>query len=775
MQSVSTRRTVDLTGVVQGVGLRPSVYRLAVEAHLGGWVQNRMGAVRLTLEGPPETVAAFLRDLPARLPAPARVEKIIPVFEEILAEAPRPFVILKSVAGEEAEVLIPADLAMCPDCRAEILDPADRHYGYPFTSCTRCGPRYTVLTAMPYDRERTTLAKFPLCEACRREYDDPADRRFHAESTACPACGPQWVLTDSCGTRVPGDPLRRARQALSEGRLLAVRGIGGFLLVVDAFNREALARLRERKRRPHKPLAVMAPDLETVRRYGEVSPALARLLETPEAPIAIMEVRREPTGRPGLPLDLISPDTGTLGVMLPTTPLQQLLFAPLRDDPVPPFELLVMTSGNQRGEPICIRNDEAWSRLDGIADLFLVHDREINLRNDDSVCVLQGGAPQVWRRGRGYAPTPIRLGRPLERCVLAMGADMKNAIAVAYGDRVVLSPHIGDLDSPEALDGFEQVVRTLPYFLDRRPEAVAVDLHPDMQATRRGRILADQGGLPVVEVQHHHAHAAACLAEHGLREGLALVMDGTGWGPDGTVWGAELLDVRAGGFTRCATFAPVRLPGGDRAVRQPVRQLVARFVEAGLEISDAWRERLGVTEEEVTVWTRQCRQSLNAPLSHAAGRVFDAFSVLLGCAPDTVTYEGQPAIRLEAAAAGGRKGEFPDIPFGTREVEGMLQIDWSPAFRMLSESARDGARPSSQVAMAVHCAIVRAAKAMVVYGLGRTKGRVIALSGGVFMNRILNDLLVPELEERGLTVLRHRQVPPGDGGLALGQAVVAGR
>jgi hydrogenase maturation protein HypF len=789
MQSRFVKRTVDLTGIVQGVGFRPSVYRLAVESGLGGSIQNRSGVVRLVLEGPADGIAAFLQDLPARVPSPAHVERMTPVSEETLTAAPRPFRIEESATGEAPEVLIPADLGLCPSCREEILDPADRHYGYPFTACTRCGPRYTVLTAMPYDRERTTLVAFPLCEACRQDYEDPGNRRFHAESTACPACGPQLALTDANGTRLSGDPLRRARQMLSEGRILAVRGIGGFLLAADAFDRDTLGRLRDRKHRPHKPFAVMAPDLDTIRRYCEVSQEAAALLQSPEAPIVILEVRADGVGRDDLPMDLISPDTRTLGVMLPTSPLHLLLFRPLPGDAVAPFDFLVMTSGNKRGEPICIRNDEAWSRLGAIADVFLVHDREINLRNDDSVCVIQGGVPQVWRRGRGYAPRPVKLGQALERCVLAMGADMKNAVAVGYDDRVVLSPHVGDLDTPEALDGFEQVVATLPVFLNRRLEAVAVDLHPDMLATRMGRALAQRGSLPVVEVQHHHAHAVACLAEHGLREGLALVMDGTGWGTDGSVWGAELLEVRRDGFTRCATFEPVRLPGGDQAVRHPVRQLVARFVAAGIDIPEARCVPLGVTEEEVAVWTQQCLQAVNAPLSHAAGRVFDAFSVLLGCAPETTTYEGQPAIRLEAAARGGRAGEFPEIPFGTREVDGLLLIDWSPAFRMLSGQGRKGARPSGRrrpggttavssaahAAMGVHRVIARAATEMVRYGLGRTKRRVIALSGGVLMNRILNDLLVPELEAMGMTVLRHRQVPPGDGCIALGQAVVAGR
>jgi hydrogenase maturation protein HypF len=774
MQPAVIRRTVDLTGVVQGIGFRPTLYRLAVSAGLGGWVQNRPGAVRLVLEGPPETVGAFLRDLPARLPPQARVEAVTAVAETALDRVSGAFHIRDSDASGNSGLLIPADLAVCPACRADVLNPADRRYGYAFTTCTACGPRYTVVTDRPYDRDRTTLAAFPMCERCRRDYDDPADRRFHAESIACPLCGPRLALEPAPGLPVPGDPLRRAREDLHAGRIVAVRGIGGFQLAADAFNRATLGQLRERKHRPHQPFAVMAPDIETARRYVAVPPEAARWLASPEAPIVILEVRPEVLAEGRLPVDAINPDTGTLGVMLPASPLHVLLLQSLAGDPVPAFDLLVMTSGNRRNEPICIGNDEARTRLNGIADRLLLHDREITLRNDDSVGVIQGGAPQLWRRARGYAPRAVNLDWSLDRVALGMGADMKNAMAVGYDRCVVLSPHVGDLDTPEAVAGFEQVVRSLPLFLDRRPEVIAVDLHPDMQATRRGRVLAEQGDLPVVAVQHHHAHAAACLAEHGLREGLALVMDGTGWGPDGSAWGAELLDVRSDGrFERCATFAPAHLPGGDEAVRRPARQLVARWVDAGVEVPRRWMERLGVTPEEVSVWTQQCRRGIHAPLSHAAGRLFDAWAAWVGCAPGLRTYEGQPAIRLEAMARGCRGEPAGEIPFAARELDGRLQIDWSPAFRILADAdvSRTDACAS---AMAIHHAVARAAVEMVAFQCDHGAYRVIALSGGVFMNRILNDLLVPRLEGMGLRVLRHRQTPPGDGCIALGQVVVAG-
>lgn len=775
----------DITGVVQGVGFRPTVHALAVAAGLGGWVQNRSSSVRLALIGPPERIRSFLSSLPSRLPPHARIDTMTETENRLWSadQPPPPFTIRPSERDPAAQVSIPADLAICPDCRRELFDPANRRFGHPFITCTRCGPRYTVIHGMPYDRVRTTLSVFPLCPDCAREYGNPGDRRFHAESIACPACGPRLFLEDAGGRSVSGEPMRAVRAALASGAIVAVRGLGGYLLAADATNRRAIAALRRRKNRPHKPFAVQARSLDCIEPSCVCGPAARALLQSPEAPIAILETRD--AGATPLPLDLLSPDTHTLGVMLPVTPLQALLAAPLPGDPTPPLDWLVMTSGNRGGEPICISQSEARDRLAGIADLFLFHDREINLRCDDSLCVIRRGAPQVWRRARGFAPNPIflRSAGPnrthvpfrLRRTVLAMGAEMKNAIALGWGDRIVSSPHIGDLESPEAVDSLRQVSESLPRFLDRPPEIVAIDAHPDLHASRVGREIAGRLGIPVREVQHHHAHAAACLAEQGRREGLALVFDGTGLGPDGHIWGAELLALEDGACRRLASFAGVPLPGGDAAVRHPVRQLAGRCVAAGIDLSPIWREHLCIGEEEWQVWVRQSAGAARAPMTHAAGRLFDAFSAALGFAHAAATYEGQTAIRLEAAARRYRNAlPLPDVRWRPVAQGDLLWVDWADAFRDLLAHAPPNSETSVSWAYAVHLAIADAACEMVRWGVEHTKRSEIALSGGVFMNGILTDLLATRLEALGIGVLMHRNTPPNDGCIAVGQAVVAG-
>lgn len=771
------------------MGFRPALQRLVLAAGLGGWVQNRSGRVRLELVGPLEGIDAFLAALPGRLPPRARLEALV-------RHEPHPaaagegegFEIRESEADEEFRVSIPADLAVCPRCLEEVFDPASRFYGYPFTTCTDCGPRYTVVDTMPYDRERTSLSAFPLCPRCRREYASPDDRRFHAESIACPECGPRLSLLDAAGRPLEGDPLRGARVALAEGKIVAVKGLGGFLLAVDAFSEAAVRRLRERKHRPHKPLAVMARDLaaaEGLCRLGEPERAL---MASPVSPIVILPVRAEALAR-GLPVALLSPDTGQLGVMLPTTPLHALLMRPLAGDPTPAFELLVMTSGNRGGEPICTGNEEALDRLRGIADLFLCHDRPIRLRCDDSLvasgfacgsagtggfaCGSAVAGPQVWRRARGYAPEGLRLSRPLGRAVLALGAELKNTVALGFEDEIVLSPHIGDLETPAACDGMEQVARCLPAFLRREPQSVAVDLHPDMHSTRFGRRLAREAGLPLVAVQHHHAHGAAAMAEYGLEQALCLVFDGTGLGADGAIWGAELLRVEGAQVERLATFCPAPLPGADAAVLHPARQLAARWLDQGRELPEQWRRRLGLTGQELSLLALQVRRGLRAPRSHAAGRLFDAVSAALGLAPSLVTYEGQAAIRLEAAAlrvrdAGGRR-----LAFREQMREGLFCVDWGEVFAAWLEEAP---QPEDRAlwARAFHEALARAALRMVEVGLERHPGLPVTLSGGVFMNRLLTGLLEEAMSERGLRVFTPRRVPPNDGAVALGQAWIAG-
>jgi hydrogenase maturation protein HypF len=769
------RVTSAVHGVVQGVGFRPALYRLAVAHGLAGWIRNRPDAVELVLEGAAQAVAACLAALPGALPPRARVAAVTEVERRPVApaEALRDFTIRRGAPDASGNLVIPADLALCPACRAELDNPADRRWAYPFTTCTDCGPRYTVVRALPYDRERTTMAPFTLCADCAREYADPADRRFHAETLACPACGPTLrYLGPGMPPREGPAALAAARAALAAGHILAVKGIGGFQLAVDATNRSAVARLRARKMRPHKPLAVMAADIETAARYAVVDAAARALLSGPEAPIVILDLRDPPP--PGAALDLLAPDTRTLGLMLPTSPLHHLLFHGGAGTERR-FELLVMTSGNRRGEPICTTDADAQRALGAIADAYLTHDRVIDARNDDSVCVIRRGAPQVWRRGRGFAPSPLPLPVPLRRPALGIGGDIKNAFALAYGRTLVLAPHVGDLDYIDTVDALRDAVERLMRFLNRRPEALGLDCHPDMAGTRLGRRMARELGIPTVAVQHHVAHAVACLAEHGLETGLALAFDGTGYGTDGAMWGAELLEIRPDGFRRLATFAAAPLPGGDAATLDPVRQLVARFAHAGLEPSAAWMRRLGISAAEWDAWARQAARGINTLYTHSAGRVLDSVCVALGLAPRPVTYEGQPPIRLEQAArAAAAACALPGAPFTLSEQADMLHVDWTPLFEALYR-----AQPSPDAApawaRAVHSAVVDAAWKMVEYGMARSPVRAVALTGGVFMNRVLTDWTAERLERSGLRVLLHRETPPNDGCIAAGQAIMAGR
>ncbi|OVE73637.1 carbamoyltransferase HypF [bacterium B17] len=757
---MKVRETYDLTGIVQGVGFRPALYRAAVKAGLTGWVQNRSGTVRLCIEGEDKSLDAFINDLPAFIPPGADINNITKVYSED-EDCFTEFSIIESFDDEDRDVVIPADLSMCADCEQEILDASDRRSGYAFTTCTNCGPRYTVVNAVPYDRERTTMSVFPMCDDCRKEYENPNDRRFHAETIACPVCGPKLTLETLDGNPVDGNPLELAKLEISNGKAVAVRGIGGFLLAVDAFNKDALLELRKRKNRPDKPFAVMVDSIKTAKKYCDVSPEAEELLLSPEAPIVILDVLDS-----DLPLDLITPDAKTLGVMLPNSPLHRLLFSQQ-------FEVLVMTSGNRGGEPICITTEEAHNRLGGIADLILTHDREINLRNDDSLFAIQLNQPQAWRRARGYAPNPVRLDKPLSRNVLAMGAELKNTIALGFDDEVILSPHIGDLEAPEAVDSLEQVAECLPAFMDKEPSVIAVDLHPDMQSSKLGARIAAAKNIPVVEVQHHHAHAAACLAENGRESGLAVVFDGTGLGADGSIWGAELLDVTPGEFNRLATFGGAPLPGGDAAVMEPARQVVGRFAACGIELSDVVRERIKITEEQAEMWKQQCEKGVNAPVSHAAGRVFDSVSVLLGISAERTTYEGQTAIRLESAARRFGRKSLTKLPLDAYEEKNIFRISWKKAFEFLAEACLESGK-DEELAMALHEAMVEAIMLMVKYGAERSESRTAVLSGGVFMNSILNEIAVPELEKEGFEVLLHRRTPPNDGCIALGQAVIAG-
>jgi hydrogenase maturation protein HypF len=757
---------IHVTGVVQGVGFRPFVFALAERLGLTGWVNNTSAGVDIALDGPPAALAAFVTALRAEAPPLARIEQVtvtdgppsgFATFE-IRASAP--------IAG--AYMPIAPDVATCPDCLAELWDPADRRHRYPFTNCTNCGPRFTIITDIPYDRPNTTMAPFPLCPDCAREYHDPRDRRFHAQPVACPVCGPRVWLEGAAapGTELAGPPdaaagseaIDRARAALAGGAILAVKGLGGFHLACDAANNAAVTELRRRKLRVDKPFALMMPDLATVERHCVVTPEERALLASPERPIVLLARRADsPLAR------AVAPEQRELGVMLPYTPLHHLLL-----EPAPGFpEALVMTSGNLSEEPIATGNDEARSRLADLADGFLLHDRAIRTRCDDSVTRVFAGAPYPLRRSRGYAPFPVRLPWPAPQ-LLAAGAELKNTFCLTRDEHAFVSHHIGDLENYETLQAFEDGVAHFERLFRVTPTAVAHDLHPDYLATRYARERARIDGLPALGVQHHHAHIAACLAEHGWADGpvIGVALDGTGYGTDGAIWGGEVLVADYVTFDRLVHLAYVPLPGGDKAVREPWRVALSWLAAAGIP----WDEDLppvraaGATERAVV--RRQIETGLNAPPTSSAGRLFDAVAALAGVRV-RVNYEAQAAIALEALSDPAELGAYP-LP-----MDGDLW-DARPLVRAVVADVRAGVAPSL-VGARFHNGLADAVVAACQVARTRSGVATVALSGGVWQNVTLLAAALSRLDAAGFQTLIHRQVPANDGGLALGQAAVAAR
>jgi hydrogenase maturation protein HypF len=743
------RRLIRVTGVVQGVGFRPFVYAAARRSRLTGFVRNEGDQVRVEVEGDPAALDHFVAELTARPPAGARIASIH--IEPIPAADGTAFVIQPSSPPASAPAFVPADVATCLACLRELFAPADRRYRYPFLSCAHCGPRFTVIASLPYDRERTTMAGFVLCSACRREYDDPADRRFHAQTTACPACGPRLIVLDAGGRPVQtSDPLREAVAALNEGRIVAVKGLGGFHLACDARLDGAVANLRRRKHRDEKPLAVLAADLAAATSLADLSPAEADLLTSPQRPIVL--TRRRPEA--GL-ADGIAPGQPLLGLMFPYTPLHHLL---LRDLGRP----LVMTSGNRSDEPIAFEDAAAVRRLGGIADLFLTHDRPIRTRCDDSVVRVIAGVELPVRRSRGYAPVPITVR--CQRPILAVGGDLKSVFALGRDGRAILSHHLGDLDGLETYQAFAEAVTDYERRFRFRPEVIAHDLHPDYASTRYalGRAAADPA-IRLVAVQHHHAHLASCLAENELDEPvIGVTFDGTGYGPDGTIWGGEFLVGDARGVRRAAHLRPVPQPGGDRAAREPWRMALAHLVDAG-EGPALLADR--VEPRALDTVRAMIDRRLNSPLTSSAGRLFDAVAALIGLRT-VASYEGQVAAELEGLAAGAAAdGAYPfraDPP----------EIDTRPLIAAVAEDARKGV-PRAVIARRFHTTVVE----LIADTCGRLRAEtglnVVVVSGGVFLNAIVLAESSERLIRSGFRVYRHRRVPPGDGGLCLGQLVVA--
>lgn len=766
------RRILRVRGVVQGVGYRPFVYQLAVSHGLSGLVGNDSDGVFAEVEGPPESVEAFCRTLEHAAPPLARVESVewrdAPPGD--IPSLPGGFVIVESRRQDDAVTLISPDLAICDDCLRELQDPTDRRFGYPFVNCTNCGPRFSITAALPYDRPNTTMAGFEMCAECRAEYDNPLDRRFHAQPIACPRCGPSvWLETAGGVVRSRGETaIAEARGALLSGRIVAVKGLGGFHLACDATRDDAVETLRARKGRVDKPFAVMCADVDQARRFAEIDAEEAALLSARERPIVLLRARTAPaadsSGGPDRLSAAIAPGTLLVGLMLPYTPLHHLLVRGM-----PP---LVMTSGNLSDEPIVKDNAEARDRLGALADEYLMHDRDIHMWCDDSVVRVVDGRELPVRRSRGYAPLPVRLAAPAPR-ILAVGGELKATFCLTHGHYAFVSQHIGDMESLATLNAFERAVTHFIGLFGAVPEAVACDMHPGYLSRGWARKFASHIGVPVHEVQHHHAHIAAVLAEHrrdSAERVIGVSFDGTGYGLDGAIWGGEILVADQIASERVGHLRYVPLPGGDAAVRKPYRAALAWLWRAGIE----WTEDLPCVATcapaERSVLARQLERGVNCADTSSAGRLFDAVAALAG-GRQRVSYEAQAALEFEADAAPTSESAYA---FGISGVEPRLELDPEPVIRDIIRDIRIG-KSRGEMSSRFHAAVAEAISAAARRVRDSRRLNTVVLSGGVFQNVLLLRLATHRLTSAGFEVLTHRIVPPNDGGLALGQAaVVAG-
>jgi len=749
------RAHVAILGAVQGVGFRPFVYRLAHELGLCGFVHNTSAGVSIEAEGDSAAVRDFVRRLESDKPSIALLQSLEVTY--LPAVGCQGFAIRESAGGEKRAFVLP-DLATCPLCVSDTFDPGNRRFRYPFTNCTYCGPRFSIIAALPYDRASTTMKAFTMCAECAREYHDPADRRFHAQPNACPACGPQLALWDSDGRAMARrhDALLSAAEAIREGKIVAVKGLGGFHLMVDARNEKAVQTLRSRKHREEKPFALMVPSLDLALHACSASEVEQRLLRSPECPIVLL--RRKPW--PSEIAASVAPGNPNLGVMLPSTGLHHLLMRELGF-------AVVATSGNLSEEPICIDEREALARLAGIADLFLVHDRPILRHVDDSVVREVGGRELVLRRARGFAPLPVQVEGDLAP-VLAVGAHQKNTVAIAVGSQVFVSQHIGDLETEGSHQAFRSTIEAFRSLYDFVPETLACDLHPDYLSTQHAKKHAQQSGLPLVRVQHHHAHVLACMAENHLRPpGLGIAWDGSGMGEDGTIWGGEFLRVDEQGFRRVAHLRRFLLPGGAQAVREPRRVAMAILFEifgdeAFSRPSPALR---AFSHAERDTLQRMLGARLNAPVTTSAGRLFDAFASLLDIRQVT-SFEGQAAMEIEFALVDTKEDAF--YPYGMRSEDGVLVVDWEPSVRALLAEPEI---PIAKASARFHNTLVE----MAVDVVTRVGEKNVVLSGGCFQNRYLTERLVARLVATGFRPFWHQRVPPNDGGIALGQIAATGK
>lgn len=768
LEATPQRRGVLVCGVVQGVGFRPFVYRLAQEESLAGFIGNDSDGVTLEMEGPAARIEAFLGRLRAEKPPLARIDSI--AVRELAPTGEAGFRIVASHVKGQVSTGIPADAATCQDCLRELLDPADRRYRYPFLNCTNCGPRFTIARRIPYDRRHTSMAKFPMCAICQAEYDDPLNRRFHAQPNACRECGPRVWLVGADGAAIETeDAVAETIARLLAGEVVAIKGIGGFHLTVDATNEAAVMRLRARKQRYGKPLAVMVRDLDAARLLCALTVEEEALLQTAARPIVLARARTDtavaPAAAPGIPW---------LGIFLPYAPLQHLLFADAR------VGALVMTSANLSEEPIAIDNEEARERLGSIADAFLMHDREILQRCDDSVAAVVDGAPQLIRRARGFVPlgVPLPLGSQLAAPpLLAVGGHLKSVFALARGGFAYQSQHLGDLENLTGLEFFKESLEHLMRTFEIEPEAVVHDMHPGYVSTAWAKEWAAERGLPLLAVQHHHAHVAGCMAEHGLAGSvIGLSLDGTGYGSDGKIWGGEVLVARLDGFERFAHLEYVPMPGGEAAIREPWRMALGALHAAGFDVNSKHIvQLLGAQASEVRVLRRMVERGINSPLTSSLGRLFDAVAaVVLG--RRQVDYEAQAAIELEGIATDEadrfEQGDY--VPELHEAEEGSGSVAVIRTGKMWKAVLDDVGRavPARCIAARFHAGIAEGFINAAANARIETDINTVALSGGCMANRRLARLLRAGLEEERFTVLQHRNVSPGDGGLSYGQAAV---
>ncbi|MFO7752205.1 MAG: carbamoyltransferase HypF [Desulfobacteraceae bacterium] len=764
MEEPVTARQVEISGIVQGVGFRPFLFQLAHRHSIAGEVSNTPSGVMVFIEGDAAQVEAFVRDIPERAPKLASITDISVRNTE--PEGFKSFKIAGSRQGASKSTLISPDVSVCAECLEEMNDPGNRRYQYPFINCTNCGPRFTIIEDIPYDRPKTSMKHFPMCGQCRKEYEDPLDRRFHAQPNACHVCGPQAFLLDPEGTDTCRDgenPLDRAAELLTEGYILAVKGLGGFHLAVDASDERAVQKLRQLKQRPHKPLAVMAGSVDRILPYVHVDEEESRILESFHRPIVLLDKRKNPGESPA-PAPSVAPDNPCLGVMLPYTPLHFLLL-----EKGPP--VLVMTSGNRTGEPLSIDNEDALDAFGDLADYFLVHNRDICFRADDSIVRVMAGEKRFLRRSRGYTPLPVFLKNPMPR-VLACGGGLKSTVCITRENQAVLSQHIGDLDNEKVYDFYNKSVDHLKTIFDTEPEIIAHDMHPGYMSTDYA---VNCEGLEKAAVQHHHAHAVSCMAEHGLESGVvAVTLDGTGYGTDGRIWGGEILVCSTAGFERKAHLEYIPMPGGDAAVKEPWRMAAAWLARVfGTGFCDLDIPVVSGIEREKLLFVKQMvDKGLNSPLTSSTGRLFDAVSSMLGIR-HTVTFESQAAMELENAANGISCETVYPYEIDDGLSDGPLIIRAAPMIKAVVKDLLE-TRDTGRISADFHATVVEMFVTAAVRVCTETGINNVVLSGGVFCNALVFERMISRLENHGLNVYTHTKVPCGDGGISLGQAVVAG-